>query len=87
MTEIVVDHEKLASLIARQIGVTPEYLSPEQAATYSGIPAKTLEQWRRTGDGPPFAKVGRHVRYRRSDIDKFFAERRVSQCDATMTTY
>jgi hypothetical protein len=36
---------------------------------------RTLERWRQTGDGPRFVRVGRAVRYRRSDLDAWLESR------------
>jgi excisionase family DNA binding protein len=45
-------------------------LSPEQLSKeLNGIPVATLYQWRLKGTGPRALKVGRHLRYRRSDVD------------------
>ena len=44
-------------------------LSVEDLATYLGVPVKTLYQWRHKGIGPRGLRVGRHLRYRRKDID------------------
>ncbi|MBL8929141.1 MAG: helix-turn-helix domain-containing protein [Kineosporiaceae bacterium] len=44
--------------------ITPEALSDEL-----GVPVKTLAQWRYLGTGPAYLRVGRFVRYRRSDVD------------------
>ena len=35
----------------------------------SGIPLGTLAQWRYLGKGPRYVKAGKHVLYRRSDIE------------------
>lgn len=37
----------------------------------------TLERLRITGDGPPFLKLGRAVRYRKADVDGWLASRLV----------
>lgn len=39
---------------------------------------KTLQKWRVTGDGPPFVRVGRLVRYRQADVEAWINSRRVS---------
>ena len=45
-------------------------LDTEALAAELGIHPITLAQWRLVdGKGPAFVKVGRHVRYRRSDIE------------------
>jgi excisionase family DNA binding protein len=33
------------------------------------VPVTTLYQWRHRGEGPPGYRVGRHVRYRRSEVE------------------
>ncbi len=38
-------------------------------AAYLDLPEATLYQWRYRREGPPSIKVGRHIRYRRSDVD------------------
>lgn len=34
-----------------------------------------LRKWRRLGGGPPFVKLGRSVRYRELDLEKWLGER------------
>jgi hypothetical protein len=46
---------------------------PEDIARHIGVPTKTLAQWRYLGSGPEFIKVGRHVRYRWSDVTAWLA--------------
>jgi excisionase family DNA binding protein len=48
--------------------------SSTDVAEYLGVPARTLDQWAYRGLGPRFAKVGRHRRYRWSDVEKWFDE-------------
>ncbi|VVJ18326.1 Uncharacterised protein [Amycolatopsis camponoti] len=36
---------------------------PEELGAFLGIPEKTLKHWRLTGYGPPWARLGKHVRY------------------------
>jgi len=53
-----------------------EYFSPEQLAEFIQVPVRTVYRWRAAGDyGPPAAKFGRHVRYRRSDVEAWAAQR------------
>ncbi|MGV3707374.1 MAG: helix-turn-helix transcriptional regulator [Gemmatimonas sp.] len=49
-----------------------------QAAHYLGLGRRTLENWRCRGDGPPFLKIGRTVRYCPADLSKWLDERRYS---------
>lgn len=50
----------------------------EAAARHIGLAVSTLEKMRVTGDGPPFVKLGRAVRYRISDLEAYLAERVVA---------
>ncbi|MFF3330284.1 helix-turn-helix transcriptional regulator [Streptomyces sp. NPDC002888] len=43
--------------------------SPAEVAVYLGVPVKTLYQWKYRGIGPNVHKVGRHLRYRWSEVD------------------
>ncbi len=53
------------------------------AATYLGVTAGTLEVWRCTGRYKiPYTKVGRHVRYRRVDLDRWLESRTVGNVAA-----
>jgi excisionase family DNA binding protein len=68
------DLKTLAAMVVEQIRRTaaePEWLPPEQAALYSGLSVKYLEAMRRDGGGPAFSRVGRLVRYSRTDLDAF----------------
>lgn len=47
----------------------------DQAAAYLGLSPRTLECWRLTGAGPVYIKVGRRVRYRRSDLEAWLDAR------------
>jgi len=44
------------------------WLSRRELAERLGLPIKTLAQWASKGTGPPYARMGRHVRYRISDV-------------------
>ncbi len=48
----------------------PEHLlTPAEVAIYLGVPEKTLAQWRSDRHGPLALRVGRHVRYRATDLE------------------
>lgn len=49
----------------------PPPLSTKEAARFLGTSHRTMEDWRLTGIGPTFIKLGRLVRYRMSDILKY----------------
>jgi excisionase family DNA binding protein len=43
----------------------------EQVSQYLGIPVNTLYQWRLRRTGPVGLRIGRHLRYRWSDVEKW----------------
>jgi excisionase family DNA binding protein len=46
-----------------------------ELADYLDVPVKTLYAWRYRREGPPAFRVGRHLRYRRSDIRRWIQQR------------
>ena len=52
-----------------------ENLKTVAAAAFLQVKPATLEQWRWRGEGPSFAKLGRSVIYRKSDLDAFIEAR------------
>lgn len=44
-------------------------MSLAEVADHLGVPIKTLYTWRSRGQGPPGYRIGRHVRYRRADVE------------------
>lgn len=59
-----------------------EVLTPPEASDYLKVPLRTLDAWRYRRTGPAYMKVGRHIRYRRSDLDAFLVGLTVSPGDA-----
>ncbi len=53
-------------------------LSTFQAADYLGVPRQTLSVWRsrKPPTGPAHMRVGKHVRYRLSDLDAWLDRQR-----------
>lgn len=54
-----------------------ELLNQSKAAKILGTTEKFLEARRTRGGGIPFIRVGRLVRYRKSDVDAWLESRRV----------
>lgn len=47
------------------------YMTTEQVAEYLTVPVNTLYQWRHRGSGPRAARLGRHLRWKQSDVDRW----------------
>jgi hypothetical protein len=45
-----------------------QWLTRKQLADREQVPVATLAQWACQGNGPRYARFGRHVRYRLSDV-------------------
>jgi predicted DNA-binding transcriptional regulator AlpA len=45
-----------------------KWLSRQELADRYGLPVKTPAGWASKGKGPRYAKFGKHVRYRLSDV-------------------
>jgi excisionase family DNA binding protein len=41
-----------------------------------GVPQRTIYSWRQRGEGPPAYRIGKHLRYRRSDVEAWLESRR-----------
>jgi DNA-binding transcriptional MerR regulator len=51
-----------------------EYMSTQQVAGETGIPAATLRYWRHADIGPASFTLGRRVVYRRAEVERWIAE-------------
>ena len=54
-------------------GPAAKYFNTPTAANYIGLSRQYLEIKRHTGGGPPYVKLARAVRYRKSDLDEWMA--------------
>gem|GEM_PF-1705772 len=55
----------------------PEYVSPEDVAKLLRVAKSSVYGWVRRGELPHY-RIGRLLRFKRVDLDRFLAERRVS---------
>lgn len=52
-------------------------MAPPEVAELLGVPLRTLGQWRYRGVGPPYVVVGRHIRYREAEIERWLDQQTV----------
>ncbi len=72
---------------ALELACTPtRYLKSKEAARYIDVAYLTLEKWRSLGQGPPFTRIGKFVRYDRMDLDHFMNRHR-NQFDDSLTAF
>jgi excisionase family DNA binding protein len=51
-------------------------MSPGDVARFLGLPLRTIYRWRLRGEGPRGYRVGRHVRYRARDVERWLEHHR-----------
>jgi len=60
--------------------MTPDtYLTPREAAEYLRTSTSTFAKRRLYNDEPKFSRIGRAIRYRKSDLDDFMVRTRVKR--------
>lgn len=70
--------EKKATSLAEIVSLSRELLNSNEAAAHIGVMPSTLAVWRCTKRYPiPYLKVGRLVKYRRTDLDAYLMSRTV----------
>jgi excisionase family DNA binding protein len=50
-------------------------MTPQELADYCQVPVTSVYQWNTDGTGPRRCHVGKHVRYRRRDVDTWLDKR------------
>jgi excisionase family DNA binding protein len=55
---------------------TPALLDVNGVARILAVSPETLKAWRKRGEGPPAYRLGRLVRWRTDDVDRWLASRR-----------
>ena len=56
--------------------VLPIFLTQREVADLLRLPERTLEDWRQTRQGPPYEKLGCHIRYEQAELLTWVRERR-----------
>jgi excisionase family DNA binding protein len=57
------------------MGNREQWVSIAELAAELGVPPATVYQWRSQGQGPRGGRFGKHVRFRRVDVDAWIAAR------------
>ena len=65
----------IARLEAREAGAQV-WLSTRDAAAYMGVSAAFLEIARHRGEGPPYTRVNRAIRYSRAELDAWLRDKK-----------
>lgn len=65
--------ERVTLSSAAEPGPLGEVLTPPQVADWLQVPERTLDDWRYMKKGPPFHKVGKHIRYVAEEVRAWLA--------------
>jgi excisionase family DNA binding protein len=60
-----------------QLSITDVMTEPE-TAEHIGISLSGLRKWRSDGRGPPYVRLGRLIRYRRTVVEEWLEKRMIS---------
>jgi excisionase family DNA binding protein len=52
----------------------PQLMSPSEVADWLRVSISTVYHWGQTGSGPVSFRVGKHLRYRREDVERWLAD-------------
>ena len=52
---------------------------PKWLAAFLDVPLATVYKWSSEGTGPRSIRVGKHLRYRRADVDRWLEEHAVEE--------
>lgn len=81
-------HTRRTTAALERKGIDPEtdqhLLDTNGAAARVCLSAVTMERFRLTGEGPRFAKLGKAVRYRPTDLDAWIESRLVRSTSETV---
>jgi excisionase family DNA binding protein len=61
--------------LVRALSRPRRLMTIRELSEYLSVPIGTLYTWRSNGDGPRGIKVGKHVRYRAADVERWLEER------------
>ncbi len=57
--------------------IQTEWINPKNVSTDYGFSTSTLAKWRMDNKNLPFSKMGKYIRYKRSDILAFIESNKV----------
>lgn len=55
---------------------TETLLSPKELADFLNLPVRTIYAWRSRREGPAAMRIGKHVRFRRADVEAWLERQR-----------
>jgi len=68
------DHKIHPAVLAQGdmgIAAMEKLWSTQELADFLGLPIQTIYQWRKRNYGPPGRRMGKHIRYRRAEVERW----------------
>lgn len=59
------------------MSATSDVLTPQELSELLKVPVSTLHRWSSQGTGPRPARVGKHLRWIRAEVDRWLEEQMV----------
>jgi excisionase family DNA binding protein len=56
-------------------------LTTFEVAEYLAVPVSTIHRWRYVGEGPPAAKIGKHLRFDCQDLMRWVEEQKTDRSE------
>ncbi len=72
-------HAGAGTVVPVAVTSMPEWFSPKTLAAFFRVPVPSVYAWRHKGTGPQGIKVGRHVRYRRAEVERWLKEQEAKE--------
>jgi len=72
------DESSMSSPLMREMG----YLSEQEVCSLIGVTTATLRNRQSSGDAPPAFKVGKRKLFKRIEVERWIARRRVAKAAA-----
>lgn len=76
MTNLGFNSYRKASMSTKVTHLDKEFLTINDLCELLSVTPKTVHSWRYRGIGPASFKAGKHVRYKRSDVEAWIEESR-----------
>lgn len=74
LTTLAFHARRRLRVLCTLLAVTETLLSPDDLAALIQVPVKTLYNWRWEGKGPKAIKLGKHLRFRRADVEAWLEQ-------------
>ncbi len=58
-----------------------EFYSPQELADYLDYPLATIRKWRAEGTGPKAIRLGRRLRYRKAEVERWIQSHESERSD------